>query len=262
MYSAFDSHCHPQFPQYDHDRKDVIQRALDKKVFMICVGTDIEASKKGVELAKEHSGVWATVGTHPSDIENFVMDDFMHLMNEEKVVAVGEVGLDYYRTTQKDKQKKQKEVFEQFINLAYQYQKPLVLHCRDAAAGSEGRSHKDAIEILKVAKNILYGGVAHSFTGTIEEAREYLNLGFHLGFNGIITFARQYDEVVIHTPLEKILIETDAPYLTPEPYRGKRNEPVYVLEVAKKVAGLKGVSTEEVIRITTQNVLNLFKISL
>jgi TatD DNase family protein len=249
MSNTFDSHCHPQFPHYDHDRNEVISRALERGVSMICVGTDIKTSKQALELAK-NSGIWAAVGVHPNDLDDFVMDDFVHLINEEKVVAVGEVGLDYYRTKGDEKQKKQREVFKQFINLAYQYKKPLILHLRD--------SHKDAIEILKSAKDILYGGVAHSFTGTLEEAREYLNLGLHLGFNGIITFARQYNEVVIHTPLEKILLETDAPYLTPEPYRGQRNEPAYVLEVAKKVAEIKGISLEEVVETTTQNVLKLF----
>lgn len=250
MSNIFDSHCHPQFHHYDHDREEVIRRGVP----MICVGTDIKTSKQAVELAKNHSEVWAAVGAYPNDLDSFVMDDFVHLMNEEKVVAVGEVGLDYYRTKGEEKQKTQREAFKQFINLAYQYKKPLILHCRDA--------HKDAIEILKSAKDILYGGVAHSFTGTLEEAREYLNLGFFLGFNGIITFARQYDEVVVHTPLEKILLETDAPYLTPEPYRGQRNEPAYVIEIAKKVAEIKDISTEEVIKVTTQNTLNLFKIAL
>ena len=258
MSNLFDSHCHPQFHHYDHDREEVILRGGP----MICVGTDLEMSKKAIELAKTHSGVWAAVGAHPNDIENLVMDDFVHLMNEDKVIAVGEVGLDYYRTTDEAKQKKQKEVFKQFINLAYQFQKPIILHCRDAAVGSRGHSHKDAIDILRSTRDILYGGVAHSFTGTLEEAREYLNIGFYLGFNGIITFARQYDEVVVQTPLDRILLETDAPYLTPEPYRGQRNEPSYVLEVAKKVAELKGISAEQVIKVTTQNVHNLFKISL
>ncbi|MBI2064416.1 MAG: TatD family hydrolase [Candidatus Yanofskybacteria bacterium] len=250
MSNLFDSHCHPQFHHYDHDREEVIRRGVP----MLCVGTDIKTSKQALELAKNHSEVWAAVGAHPNDIENLVLDDFVHLMNEEKVVAVGEVGLDYYRTKGNEKQKRQRDVFEQFINLAYQYKKPLILHCRDA--------HKDAIEILKSAKDILYGGVAHSFTGTLEEAREYLSIGFYLGFNGIITFARQYDEVVVHTPLERILLETDAPYLTPEPYRGKRNEPAYVLEVAKKVAELKGTTIEEVIEQTSQNVNKLFKINI
>ena len=256
MSNIFDTHCHPQFPQYDHDREEVIQRGVP----MICVGTDIKTSKQAIELAK-HPGVWAAVGAHPNNLDDLIMDNFVHLMNEEKVVAVGEVGLDYYRTTQKEKQKKQKEAFKQFINLAYQYKKPLILHCRDA--------HKDAIEILKSAKDILYGGVAHSFTGTLEEAREYLNLGFHLGFNGIITFLPagrqvrgQYDEVVIHTPLDRILLETDAPYLTPEPYRGKRNEPAFVIEVAKKIAKIKDISTESIIKITTSNALRLFKVNI
>ena len=135
------------------------------------------------------------------------MDDFVHLMNEDKVVAVGEVGLDYYRTTDEAKQKKQKDVFKQFINLAYQFQKPIILHCRDAAAGSKGRSHKDAIEILRSAKNILYGGVAHSFTGTLEEAREYLNLGFHLGFTASSLRQAHTRHSYPHS-LEKILLES------------------------------------------------------
>ncbi|MEX2090672.1 MAG: TatD family hydrolase [Candidatus Paceibacterota bacterium] len=261
MSNPFDTHCHPQFPHYDADREEVIRRAIEQGVSMICVGTDLEMSRKAIELSKEHKNIWAAVGAHPNDLNNLILDDFVHLMNHEKIVAVGEVGLDYYRTKREDQQKKQRDAFEQFINLAYQYKKPLILHLRDA--------HKDAIEILKSAKNILYGGVAHSFTGTLEEAREYLNLGFHLGFNGIITFLPagrqvrgQYDEIVIHTPLDKILLETDAPYLTPEPYRGKRNEPAFVWEVAKKIAELKNISTEEVIEKTNQNVIKLFKISI
>src|SRR3989344_2665180 len=248
MSNPFDTHCHPQFPHYDHDREEVIRRGVP----MLCVGTDIKTSKQALELAKNHPGVWAAVGVHPNDIENLVMDDFVHLMNEEKVVAIGEVGLDYYRTKGDEKQKKQREAFKQFINLAYQYKKPLILHCRDA--------HKDAIEILKSARDISYGGVAHSFTGTLEEAREYLSIGFYLGFNGIITFAGQYDEVVKHTPLENILLETDAPYLTPEPYRGQRNEPAFVIEVAKKIAAIKNGYLKKITEQTTQNCKNLFHI--
>lgn len=265
MSNAFDSHCHPQFSHYDQDRKEVILRAAEKGVSMICVGTDLRMSKKAIELAKEYKNIWAAVGAHPNDIKNLVMDDFVHLMNEDRVVAVGEVGLDYYRTTDETKQKKQKEVFKKFIELAVEFDKPLILHSRDASKGSLGRVHTDMIAILNtyyLIHNTRLRGVAHSFTGTLEEAREYLNLGFYLGFNGIITFARQYDEVVLHTPLDRLLLETDAPYLTPEPYRGQRNEPAYVLEVAKKVAELKGISTEEVVRITTRNVQNLFKIYL
>ena len=259
MSNVFDTHCHPQFPQYKNDREEVIRRALDGGVSMICVGTDLETSKQGIDLAQKHKDIWATVGLHPNDANDELgIMNYEQLLAQPKVVAVGEVGLDYYRTPEPEKQKKQKEVFEQFIDLALKNNKPMVLHFRDSPKGSSGRVHKDALEILP--KNIV--GVSHSFTGNINEAREYIDRGMCLGFNGIITFARQYDEVVKYVPLENILLETDAPYLTPEPYRGQRNEPVYVKEVAKKVAELKNTSIDEVIGITTQNTLNLFKISL
>lgn len=233
---------------------------------MICVGTDLETSKKGVELAKKHNGIWATVGVHPTDVEELYqlgleqnMDKILNMIEgSEKVVAVGEVGLDYYRTKNDEVLKKQKEVLEIFINVAYQYRKPLILHCRDSHAGSQGKAHRDMLEILNRAKNLLYGGVAHSFTGNLDEAKKYLDLGFYLGFNGIITFAHQYDEVVKYAPLDNILLETDAPFLAPEPYRGRRNEPAYVMEVAKKVAELKSIPLEEVTEKTTKNIKSLF----
>ena len=227
---------------------------------MVCVGTDLETSKQGIELARKHQGIWATVGLHPNDTDNFQFSifNFQKLLEQPKVVAVGEVGLDYYRTPEPEKQKKQKEVFEQFIELAQKTKKPMILHFRDSPKGSSGRVHKDALEILP--KNI--AGVSHSFTGNIDEAKEYISRGMYLGFNGIITFARQYDEVVKRVPLGNILLETDSPYLAPEPYRSRRNEPLYVKEVAKKVAELKNISIEEVIIKTTQNVINLFKINI
>jgi len=229
---------------------------------MVVVGTDLETSKQGIELAQKHNGIWATVGLHPNDVDQqpttHNLQQYGELLKESKVVAVGEVGLDYYRTPELEKQKKQKEIFEQFIELALKNNKPMVLHFRDSPKGSSGRVHKDALEILP--KNIV--GVSHSFTGNIEEAKEYINRGMYIGLNGIITFARQYDEVVRYVPLENILLETDAPYLTPEPYRGQRNEPVHVKEVAKKVAELKNVSIDEVVAKTTQNVINLFSINL
>ncbi|OGM97684.1 MAG: hypothetical protein A2817_02260 [Candidatus Yanofskybacteria bacterium RIFCSPHIGHO2_01_FULL_39_8b] len=254
----FDSHCHPQFPQYDKDREELISRSLALGVNMICVGTDLEMSKKGIGLAEKHNNLWATVGIHPNDINKGILLDYkMPLLMHSRVVAIGEVGLDYYRTPEPEKQKKQKEFFEQFINLAQKIKKPMILHLRDSPKGSSGRVHKDALEILP--KNIT--GVSHSFTGNLEEAKKYLNRGMYLGFNGIITFARQYDEVVRYAPLEQILIETDAPYLTPEPYRGQRNEPPYVVEIAKKVAELKNEPLEKVIEQTTRNCKNLFGIS-
>lgn len=271
----FDSHCHPQFPQYDKDREEMLTRVKDAGVSMICVGTDLEMSQKAIELAAGHENIWATIGLHPNDFSELFdgdkispskADEFLHLAGKEKVVAVGEIGLDYYRTPDKEHQKKQKEIFEFFINLAYQNQKPLIIHGRDSQAGSGRQAHDDIIEILNSAKNILYGGVAHSFTGSIDEAKKYLDLGFYLGFNGIITFARQYDEVVRYIPLENILIETDAPYLTPLSRQSvseggrTRNEPAYVIEVAKKIAQLKGINYETVTETTLGNTKKLFGI--
>jgi TatD DNase family protein len=259
MSKLFDTHCHPQFYQYNNDRNEVIRRALNGGVFMICAGTDLEMSKKGIELAQKHDGMWATVGLHPNDTGEFYDTMIYHkMLSESKVVAVGEVGLDYYRTPEPEKQKRQKEIFEQFIDMAQRTDMPMVLHFRDSPKGSSGRVHKDALEILP--KDI--AGVSHSFTGNLDEAKEYISRGMYLGFNGIITFARQYDEVIKHVPIDRILLETDAPYLTPEPYRGQRNEPLYVKEVAKKVAELKNISIDEVIAKTTQNVIKLFKINL
>jgi len=220
---------------------------------MVCVGTDLKTSRKGIELAQQHEGVWASVGLHPNDNlnEKFEPTDYEELLSKEKVVAFGEIGLDYYRTKKLEDQKVQKERFIQQLELATRMQKPLILHCRAA--------YKDMIEILKngyTANN----GVVHSFTGTPQEARQFLDIGLYLGFNGIVTFARQYDQVVRETPVDRILIETDAPYLTPEPYRGQRNEPTYVVEVAKKLAELKSLKYETLIQQTTENCLKLFKI--
>ncbi|OGM96915.1 MAG: hypothetical protein A3B86_00170 [Candidatus Yanofskybacteria bacterium RIFCSPHIGHO2_02_FULL_38_22b] len=257
----FDSHCHPQFPQYEKDLEEVLGRAREAGIRLICVGTDYETSKQGIELAQAQDNIWATVGLHPNDIpDEFEVMIYHNLLRNSKVVAIGEVGLDYYRTPEPEKQKKQKDVFEQFIDLAIKYNKPLVLHFRDSPKGSSGHVHKDALDILDSRFKILNSvpGVSHSFTGNLDEAREYLNRGMCLGFNGIITFARQYDEVVRYIPLENIILETDAPYLTPEPHRGKRNEPVYVIEVAKKISELKSISLEKVIEQTTDNCKKLF----
>ncbi len=270
MSKIFDSHCHPNFPQYDGDREEMITRAFGAGVSMICVGVNLETSKSGIELAQKHEGVWATVGAHPTDAvssnEKIVSSDYEKLLKNSKVIAVGEVGLDHYRTPEIEKQEIQKKVFKEFIELALKHNLPLVLHSRDASKGSKGKVHADMIEILSTYYSLLPAnfprGVAHSFTGSLEEAQKYLGLGFYLGFNGIITFARQYDEMIRSVPLNRILIETDAPYLTPEPYRGQRNEPSYVIEVAKKLAELKDVSFEEICTQTTQNCKKLFKLDI
>ncbi|OGM99167.1 MAG: hypothetical protein A2915_00120 [Candidatus Yanofskybacteria bacterium RIFCSPLOWO2_01_FULL_41_34] len=259
----FDSHCHPQMAQYDKDREEVINRALEEDVFVICVGTDLETSKQAIELTQKHEGMWASVGLHPNDNlnEKFEPEKYRELLQQNKVVAFGEIGLDYYRTKKSEDQKFQKKRFIQQLELSKEMKVSLILHCRDSKAGSSGRAYPDMIEILKNGNYVANGGVIHSYTGSLEEAKQFLDLGLYVGFNGIVTFARQYDEIVRDVPLERMLLETDAPYLTPEPHRGKRNEPAYVIEVAKKVAELKNESYEKVIEQTTKNCQNLFKLN-
>ncbi len=259
--NIIDSHCHPQSEQYDSDREELIKRTLDGGVRMICVGTDLEMSEKAIELAQKYDGIWATVGLHPNDNLNENFDGVVYgkLLKHDKVVAMGEIGLDYYRTAEIEDQKTQKDRFVRQLDLAKELSKPLVLHCRDSKAGSTGKAYPQMADILRngYAEN---GGVVHSYTGSLEEAKEFLNLGLYLGFNGIVTFAKQYDEIVRYTPLDRILLETDSPYLTPQPYRGKRNEPAYVLEVAKKLAEIKGIKIEEVARQTEENTIKLFSL--
>ena len=255
----FDSHCHPQMAQYDKDRDEMIRRAFDAGVSMICVGTDHKTSKQGIELAQKYEIMWATVGLHPNDNldEDFNPLEYEELLKMPKVVAMGEIGLDYYRTAEPKDQKFQKERFEFQLEVARKVKKPVILHCRDSKAGSTGRAYPQMFDILK-SGYVDNGGVVHSYTGSLDECKKFLELGLYIGFNGIITFARQYDEIVKYASLDRILLETDAPYLTPEPYRGKRNEPAYVIEVAKKVAQLKNEPVEKVIEQTTENCKMLF----
>jgi TatD DNase family protein len=261
--NIFDSHCHLQFPQYYKDKDEMIKRALQESVFMICVGTDLETSKKAIELAENHKNIWATVGLHPNDNlnEKFNVAEYEKLFKKNEVVAMGEIGLDYYRTEKEKDQKFQKERFIEQLDLAKKIGVPLILHCRDSKASSTGRAYPQMIDILKNGYTV-NGGIVHSYTGSLDEAKEFLNLGLYFGFNGIITFARQYDEIIKYIPLENILLETDAPFLTPVPHRGKINEPLYVKHVAEKIAELKSLSYSQVAEKTFQNTMNLFRIKI
>lgn len=262
----FDSHCHPQFPQYDADREEVVKRTLTAGCGMICVGTDLEMSKRAIELAEQYEGIWATVGCHPNEsINELQITDYEELAKHPKVVGIGEVGLDYYRTPEKEKQEKQKEIFQQFLELAVAAKKPVIIHCRsayedmlDILAGLNrfDKSNRSAEHFAK--QNVL--GVVHSFTGPLELAGKFLDLGLYLGLNGIITFTDEYDNMIANVPLDRMLIETDAPYLAPVPHRGKRNEPLYVEFVARRIAEIKKISFEEVIEKTGENTKKLFKL--
>ncbi|MBI2122068.1 MAG: TatD family hydrolase [Candidatus Sungbacteria bacterium] len=282
----FDVHTHTQFAAFKDEIDVVIKRALDAGIWLVNVGTQRDTSAKAVEIANKYSeGVYATVGLHPihteksfhdekelgalvfsnsrelenknlpgflSRAEEFDYEYYKKLAEDPKVVAIGECGLDYYRTKNLELRTKQFDTFKKQIELAVELKKPLMIHCRNA--------FEDLIDILQTTNYKLKSGIIHFFSGTVEDARKLLDLGFSFSFGGVITFTRDYDEVVKYMPLERILLETDAPYVAPVPYRGKRNEPLYVVEVAKKIAELKAVAPGDIERITTENALKIFGI--
>lgn len=271
----FDVHTHIQFVAFKNDADLVIRRALDAGTWMVNVGTQRDTSEAAVRMAEQYpEGVYASVGLHPihteesyhdtkelgdsteasgfsSRSELFDADFYRTLAEHPKVVAIGECGLDYYRLSE-DTKEKQRTAFLAHIKLAHAVQKPLMIHCRNAFT--------DLIETLNSEFKILNSppGVVHFFSGTVADARSLLDLGFSFSFGGVLTFARDYDEVVKFVPLDRILLETDAPYVTPAPYRGKRNEPAYVIEVAKKISEIKGISFDEVQTAATQGAKKIF----
>ena len=254
-----DTHAHVNFNDFKNDYKETIKRALDENIWIINVGAYGDASERAIEIANEYDcGVYAAVGQHPGTKEEFDYGYFLNLARNEKVVAIGECGLEYYHIKDKNLQERQKEVFIKQLKLAREVDKPIIIHCRDA--------HEDLLEILHLEAE-LPSGVMHFFTGSLEQVKKYIDLGFYVSFSGVVTFpprkgetAGAYDEIIKNIPLEKILIETDCPYVAPVPHRGKRNEPQYVKYVAQKIAEIRGVSFEEVAEQTTQNAKNLFKI--
>lgn len=262
----FDSHSHLHFYQFDNDREEIIKKLRDFNVKTINIGTDLKESKKAVDLAKKYQDLlWASVGLHPTDNleESFYIDKYRELAKDEKVVAIGECGLDYFRLKNDDLRFKntQKGTFIKQVELAKELNKPLILHCRPPA-GSQN-AYEDAISIIENCKLKIENyenGVAHFFSGSKETAKKFLDLGFYISFAGPITFASEYKEVVEFVPLDRILIETDAPFAAPVPHRGTRNEPAFVEFVARKVAEWKELDFEEVARQTTENAIKLFKI--
>lgn len=256
-----DAHTHLQFKNFDADRDEVIKRTFGGEVLCINVGTDFKMSEDAIKLAEKHEGFWATVGLHPTDFgEGFNLGHYEKLAGHPKVVAIGECGFDYYRTTP-DSRKKQEEIFRAQIQLAKKAEKPLMLHCRPSQNSDKTYSddaYEDMFRILKEENAESVGGDVHFFVGSKQVAEKFLEMGFYFSFSGVITITDMYDEVVKFLPLDKILIETDAPFAAPIPYRGKRNEPLYVLEVAKRLAHLRGKSFEEITEITAQNAKRVF----
>jgi len=272
-----DTHSHLSFKAYDNDRDEVIKRNLESGLSCIDVGTKYETSKRAIELAEKNKNIYAAIGMHPIHIktdllklrmdeneggfaplgEEFEKEKYIELAKSKKVVAVGEIGLDYYyrpKSTSRKQQFKdlQKEVFIKQLDMAGELNLPVIVHCRMA--------FEDLYEILSAQGGKTLRGVIHCFTGSWEDAQKYLKLGFYIGINGII-FKLDLDEVIKECPLDKILTETDCPYLTP-PAEGKdkRNEPVFVKHVIQKIADIKQISFDEVASATSQNAKDLFKI--
>mgnify|MGYP001592420767 CR=1 FL=1 len=272
-----DAHTHVQFAAYQDDVDVVVKRSLDAGIWMVNVGTQLDTSNKAIALAEQYpQGVYATVGLHPihtdksfhdkeelgeggeefvSRGEIFDYSEYKKLALNPKVVAIGECGLDYFRINSSDSKTKQAAAFIQQIELAHELKKPLMLHCRSA--------FPDLIKILTTNYKLLttpYPGIIHFFSGSEPQASDLLNMGLFFTFGGVITFARDYDEIIKAVPVSRMMLETDAPYVTPAPHRGRRNEPVYVAEIAQKLAEIKGVSLEEIKHHTTENARAVFGI--
>ena len=249
----FDTHAHYDDERFDEDRDTLLASMPENNVGLILnPGCDVESSRKAVSYANKYPFVYAAVGIHPDEVgclneENFAQ--MKELFKEEKVVAVGEIGLDYYWDN--EPREVQKKWFIRQLELARELDLPVLIHSREAAA--------DTMEIMKEhAKGL--SGVIHCFSYSLEQAREYVKMGFYLGIGGVVTFknAKKLKEVVEYAPLDYLLLETDSPYLAPEPYRGKRNCSLYLNYVAEEIARIKKISYEEVVETTKKNAQKLF----
>ena len=244
MPKYFDIHSHLSAPEYDSDREAVVARLKETSTHTIVIGTDLESSKMAVDLAEKYEGIYACIGIHPVDnsSQSFEKEKFEELIKYPKVVAVGECGLDFFHADKIADYERQKKLFLDQVEFALAHDKPVMIHARDA--------YKELLEILEPIKRE-YGpklrGNVHFFTSSVEIAKRFFNVGFTVSFTGVITFTRDYDEVIKSAPLHMIMSETDAPYVAPVPYRGKRNEPSYVAEVVKSIAEIRGEG-EEVVR--------------
>lgn len=274
----FDAHTHTNFVAYNDDREAVIERAKDAGVAMNVVGTQKDTSAAAIALAEKYDNVFATIGLHPvhtsksyhdakelgdggkeftSRGEVFDMKVYEELGKNKRVIAIGECGLDYYRAEEVTKEV-QKKAFVGQIELANKLGKPLMLHIRPSVAEAmEGKNaYEDALEILKAHAKVR--GDVHFFAGDWNIAKKFLDLGFTLSFTGVVTFTHDYDEVVRNAPLDMLLSETDAPYVTPEPYRGKRNEPAYIPEIVRAITRIRGADEEVVAKALFSNACRVF----
>lgn len=275
-----DIHGHVNFKAYDIDRPQVVSRCVENEIGIINVGTDFETSYSAVELAKNNRNMWAVIGLHPvhtgqshndpaetgivgndeigsKSYQTFDARKFMELSREEKVVAVGECGLDYFHSKPEDIQKQKDELVKQ-IDFANQINKPLMLHVRSAKNGVS--AYAEAVSILKAHAKVKAN--FHFFAGSIDDLKIILDIGGTVSFTGVITFAKNYDELIKYAPLDRIMSETDCPFVSPVPYRGKRNEPSYVVEVVRSMARIRNEDFHSVSERLVHNAIDFFSLKI
>lgn len=287
-----DAHAHVQFPAYDNDRAEVLRRAKESNVKMIAVGTQASTSEAGIILANQYpENIWAAVGFHPNHAtharidanknadlrgwyhdqneqkeagpEKFDIGQLRKLASDPKVVAIGECGLDYYRQATSDMRQVteiknlQKEVFLEQAELAQELNKPLMIHCRPSKGTDD--AYLDLLVIIHNSQFVI-PKVLHFYVGSLEVTKKLVSEGFYFTFGGVVTFARDYDEIIKYIPLDRILLETDCPYVAPKSQRGKRNEPSFIRETAQKIAELKNVDIDISIKQVYSNSRTLFRI--
>ena len=256
-----DAHCHIQFEQYDDDREEIVEQMREQGIAAIVVGCDYESSQKAVALAEKHEHLFASIGIHPTDTDElFDIDMFRMLAEHPKVVATGECGLDFFRpeTVDASEKERQRALFRAHIALAAELDKPLIIHARPSKGTQD--AYQEVLQILADAKKqypSLRGDV-HFFVGGVAEAQQFIALDFTLSFTAVMTFARDYDEVIRTVPLTSILAETDSPYVAPVGRRGKRNDPLAVVDVTLKIVELRGDDPEIVRRTLVSSTEKLF----
>ncbi len=252
----FESHAHYDDEKFNNDRDLLIQELLSGRICTIInVGASIESTKMSIVLAEKYEHVYAAAGVHPSEVSELNEKTFDWLRKQtkhEKVIAVGEIGLDYYWDKEPEVQKRQRMWFERQLELARECQLPVIIHSREAA--------EDTMKVMKKARAEEIPGVVHCYSYSPELAAEFVKMGYYIGIGGVVTFknAKKLKETATRIPLTKILLETDAPYMAPEPHRGERNHSGNLIFVAEKIAEIKGISVEEVEEVTKQNAKNLF----
>ena len=259
MGKIFESHAHYEDARFDEDRDELLAHLFKNEIaYIVNVGSSMETSRRSLELAGRYEGIYAAIGVHPEEAAELDEEKLGRLKEkasrakENKIVAIGEIGLDYYWP--EPSREIQKKWFERQLQLAREVKLPVIIHSREAA--------KDTLDRMKAFHGEEIGGVIHCFSYSKEIAREYLNMGFYIGIGGVVTFpnGRKLVEVAEYVPLDRILLETDCPYLSPVPKRGKRNSSENLVYVAEKLAQIKGISTEEVIEATYQNAVEMYRI--